>query len=329
MLPPGHGHVLAVPHRSPPLIRGCHMPVRGALNRLEYLFRRRSPSAKSQSAGFRRQPQWLLPVLCLGAFPWLIQPVKAGPPGDLGNDAQLRQAIAQAAQIAHPGAAEQSVTIRARYDLDEDLSKISGKAAHVSFYEAGPPPAGALADNDSVWAVLSRESPREPYGLYDFENSAGLQQSSREFNRLISQLSLSVTNDQAVGLAHFFLSCCAAGTPGEFVADEDMLHHTVERAYLQVYGDVWRTLEAFTDWWQGYTASAFQFPPAVQAEGGGYHITVERIVVTSGMHPQLQQCSLDISRDGTVRVLGVESIYPKQNRWLSYDFQSAIGPQIR
>lgn len=305
------------------------MPVRGALKRLKHLSSRCSPSLKSRSAGFHRQPQWLLPVLCLGAFLWLLQPVKAGP-GDLSSDATLREAVAQAAQIAHPGAtAEQSVTIRARHDLDEDLSKISAKAAHVSFYEAGPQPTGALADNDSVWAVLSRESPREPYGLYDFENSAGLQQSSQEFNRLISQLSLSVTNDQAVGMAHFFLSCCAAGTPGEFVADEDMLHHTVERTYLQAYGDVWRTLEVFTDWWQGYTASAFQFPPAVQVEGGGYRVTVERIVATFGMHPQLQQCSLEISRDGTVRVLGVESIYPKQSRWLSYDFKSAIGPQIR
>ncbi len=252
MLPPGHGHVLAVPHRSPPLIRGCHMPVRGALNRLEYLFRRRSPSAKSQSAGFRRQPQWLLPVLCLGAFLWLIQPVKAGPPGDLGNDAQLRQAIAQAAQIAHPGAtAEQSVTIRAPLRPGRGPLQVFGES-RPGFLLGRRAATGGSSGRQrlGIWAVLLRESPREPYGLYDFENSAGLQQSSQEFNRLISQLSLAQQVIERPGrrLGPLF-SCLAAlpERPGDHsVADEDMLHHTVERAYLQVYGDVWRTLEAFT-----------------------------------------------------------------------------------
>jgi hypothetical protein len=108
------------------------------------------------------------------------------------------------------------------------------------------------------------------------------------------------------------------------------LHHTIEREYLHAYGDVWRTLEAFTQWWQGYQQSAFQFPPAVIPESGGaYRITVETVVTTFGMHPQLQQWNFELSSDGEVHVLSPQAIYPKEGRWLSYDFRSTIGPTIR
>jgi hypothetical protein len=98
---------------------------------------------------------------------------------------------------------------------------------------------------------------------------------------------------------------------------------------LQIYGDVWRTLEAFTQWWEGYQKSAFQFPPAVRAGNGSYLITVETVVVNFGMHPQLQQWNFALSPDGAVSVISVEPIYPKESRWLSYDFRSTIGPSIR
>jgi hypothetical protein len=104
----------------------------------------------------------------------------------------------------------------------------------------------------------------------------------------------------------------------------------VEREYLNAYGDVWRTLEAFTEWWQGYQQSAFRFPlPVIPERGGAYRITVATVVTSFGMHPQLQQWNFEISADGSVHVLSVQPIYPKESRWLSYDFRSTIGPTIR
>jgi hypothetical protein len=277
----------------------------------------------------RQQLPLLFALLYGSASPWLLLSAHAGPPGRI-NDAQLREAIAQAVKIVHP---DEAVKIRPRADLDADLSQIAGKASrNVSFYETQAAPAAATTVNDSdapVWAAVSSGSLQESYKLYRFDSSDGPEQSSQEFNRLISQLGLSLDDDKAAGLARFFLGCCNRGTRGVIVPDEDLLHHTVQRDYLQAYGDVWRTLEAFTDWWEGYLQSAFQFPTAVKLGGGAYRIPVEIVVANFGMHPQLQQWTFELSPDGKVRVASVEAIYPKESRWLSFDFPSRIGPSIR
>jgi len=277
----------------------------------------------------RQLLQVLFAALYVAVCLWLLPPVEAGPPGKV-TDVQLRAAIAQAVQLAHPGIGDEAVKIQPRLDLDEDLSKIAGKASgNVSFYETETAPAVTGTSEDPVWAVISGDSAEESYKLYSFESSDGFQQSSREFNRLISQLALSLDDDKATGMAHFFLGCCNRGMRGEIVPDEDLLHHTIERDYLQIYGDVWRTLEAFSQWWEGYQKSAFQFPPAVRAGNGAYLITVETVVVNFGMHPQLQQWNFALSPDGAVSILSVEPIYPKESRWLSYDFRSTIAPSVR
>ena len=268
---------------------------------------------------------WLFPVALLAASLSISRPLHAA--GDPISDAQLQAAIIQAVQINHPSGADQSaVKIKSRNDLDADFTRVSQKAKNISFYEATSPSATSLGADDSVWAVVSGNSPQEPYGLYDFESSADLAQSSQEFNRLVSQLSLSVTENQAASVAQFFMDCCVLGTPADVVGDEDTLHHSIEREYMQIYGeDVWRALSAFTEWWQGYTESAYQFPPAAQTESGGdYRASVERVVAGFGMHPQLQECDLQISRDGKVRITSVESIFPKEARWLSYDSRTNV-----
>jgi hypothetical protein len=271
-----------------------------------------------------------LAILYASVCLWLLPSIHAGPPGTI-NDAQLREAVAQAVKIAHPGATDESVKIRPRADLDDDLSKIAGKASgNVSFYETDTTPAVATAGDDSMWAVVSGDSLQASYKLYSFDSSDGFEQSSREFTRLISQLELSLDNHKAASLAQFFLGCCNRATHGEVVPDEDLLHHTIERDYLQTYGDVWRTLEAFTEWWQAYQQTSFQFPRAVIPEdGGAYRITVEIVAANFGMHPQLQQWNFELSAEGNVRVLSVQPIYPRENRWLSYDFRSTIAPRVQ
>ena len=269
----------------------------------------------------------LLVLLCAALLSFLLPTAQAAPAG--ASEATLRAAVAQAVAIAHPEAANPStLKILYRGDLNDDLSKISPKGTDVSFYEA--PAAAANPNGDhSVWAVVSHNAPLEPYGLYDFESSQRLDQAAQEFNRMVSQLGISVTNTNASDLARFFLECCAVGDPGDVVVSEDTLHHSVERDYMQVFGeDVYRALWSFTQWWQGFAATAYEFPPVVEPENGGFHIAVERVVLNFGMHPQLQQCNLEVSRDGNVQVGTVEAIFPRQERWLSYDPRTNNVPQF-
>jgi len=289
----------------------------------------RKPNRKPVSPFHRRRPFparvssliFLLFAVLLSLF---LSSAQAAPAA--ANEATLRAAVAQAVAIAHRGATDPSVLkILSRGDLSSDLAKISPKGGDVSFYEA-PAPATNPNGDHSIWAVVSHDSPLEPYGLYDFESSQRLDESAKEFNRMVSQLGLSVTNTNADELAHFFLSCCALGDPGDVVMSEDTLHHSVERDYMQAFGtDVYRALSSFSEWWQGYTASRYQFPEAVEPDdGGGFHIAVERVVLNFGMHPQLQQCNFEISQNGKVQVGTVEPIFPKQERWLSYDSRTDV-----
>jgi hypothetical protein len=285
--------------------------------------RRRDSSQRNSFSAYRRRylPSFvqLLPWLIAGAFFFTFQPAHARP-GSNPNDATLRAAIEQAVAIAHPTAADQpALKILSRDDLDDGMSKISAKGGDVSFYEANAP-SPALAGDHSVWAVVSHDSPLEPFGLYDFEGSNGLQQSSQEFNRLVSQLELSVPNEKATDVARLFLACCVLDEPGEVVASEDTMRHGVERDYMQIFGqDVYRALAASGDWWQGYAASAYAFPPAQTTSGDSSHVTLERIVLKFGMHPQLQQYDLEIARDGSVHSVTVQTIFPKEDSWVSFD----------
>jgi hypothetical protein len=86
-------------------------------------------------------------------------------------------------------------------------------------------------------------------------------------------------------------------------------------------------LEAGSQWWQGYEKSGARLTPTIVVEGGVRRIMLERLILSLGMHPQLQQWHVAVSSDGSVRVLAVQSIFPKQNRWLSYAFRTMLAPQ--
>ena len=71
-----------------------------------------------------------------------------------------------------------------------------------------------------------------------------------------------------------------------------MLHHSVERYYIRIYGDVWRGLEAYTQWWQAYQKVAVPLPPTVVVDAGVRRITLARLILGFGMHPQLERWRL-------------------------------------
>ena len=119
---------------------------------------------------------------------------------------------------------------------------------------------------------------------------------------MVSRLALSLSNEKAASLARLFLGCCVRETHGETVSDEDSLRQPVERYYIRIYGDVWRALEAYTQWWQAYQKEAVPLPPRVVVEGGVRRITLERLILSFGMHLQLQRSEIAVSSDGSVRV---------------------------
>jgi hypothetical protein len=275
----------------------------------------------------RQHLRWLCPLLC--TFLCLSQlPLAEAAGAKTASDNQVRQAVKQAVELAHPGANVDQLNMSDRNDLDEELSRITEKKSTqpVSFYSFSS--VDPSSDDGSLWVVVSGNSPQGSDELYSFESSDDVEQSSQKFNRLLSRLGLSIPNEKVASMARFFLGCCIRGAPSETITDEKDLRHSIERFYIQVYGDVWRALEAGAEWWEGYEKAAVHLTPRVVVEGNVRRITLERLILSFGMHPQLQQWDVAVSRDGSVRVLAVESIFPKQSRWLSYAFRSTMDPQL-
>jgi hypothetical protein len=274
----------------------------------------------------RRHLRSLCPLLCACFCLFQLPRVKAARV-NAASDNQVRQAVRQAVELAHPGTNVDQLSMSDRNDLTEELSHIAEKTTQrISFYSFYN--TDSSSDDGSVWVVVSGNSPSGSDELYGFESSDGVQQSSQKFNRLMSHLALSMSNEKATSIARFFLGCCVRRAPGETVTDERDLRHSVERYYVGIYGDVWRALEAGSQWWQGYEKSGARLTPTIVVEGGVRRIMLERLILSFGMHPQLQQWHVAVSSDGSVRVLAVQSIFPKQNRWLSYAFRTTLAPQI-
>ena len=214
-----------------------------------------------------------------------------------------------------------------RDDLEGELLQIAPKTAGiVSFYSLSD--SDSSSNGGSLWVVVSGDSPLASGELYSFDNSDGIGESLQKFNRLISHLGLSVSNDKAVSVGRLFLDCCVRDTYGETVSDDDVLRHSVERYYLQIYGDVWRALEAYTEWWQAYKKLDVSLRATNMSDAGFRRITMGRLTLGFGMHPQLEQWEIGVSPEGRVRVLEIESVFPKQSRWLSYAFRSTVDPRI-
>jgi hypothetical protein len=248
-------------------------------------------------------------------------------PADEGGAAQIQQAIEQAVNVADAGAAGGHLSLRRRDDLERELSGIVGNpVGNVFFYEVQTLAPGPES-NDSIWAVVAGDAERQSYGLYSFDSGEDFGQSSREFSRLMSRLALAIPDEQTVHLAQFYMLCCVRGDPGAIVADEDGLRHAVERHYLTTFGDTGRMLDAYSRWWHGYERNARYPTPSVEVEHGEDHVVVKRVLLVFGAHPRLQQFDLEVSHDGSVRVLAMGSIYPKGNRWLFYDFRSHLMSQ--
>ena len=259
----------------------------------------------------------VLPALLL--FPGLSVPIQAQRAYFL-TDEQAREAAEQAVSKAASGAKNEPLKIYRRADLEQFLLTVEEKkpVRDVYFYELQRPPRTAF-DASSVWVVAVAGSTREVYQLYGFESWRGSNESAQEFNRLISQLALVIPREKAASFARFFLGSCAGEAPEEIVVDEERLRHAVQRYYFGTYGALWRALEAYSQWWQGFQTSVSALAPSIRLENGRYRVFLKRLQTSVGRHPQVQEWDLEISPNGEVRVLAIQPIFPKEPHWLFYD----------
>jgi hypothetical protein len=238
------------------------------------------------------------------------------------TDQALSQAAEQAVRIGHAGGTDAQLRISRRQDLEGLLLAVEkytpGKS--VYFYEMRLPPAPNDVESSPLWIAAVMRSGQQVYNLFSFAESPQPLQPSQEFNRLTSELALSVSKDKAVSLARLFVES-VADEPGEIVSDEGDLRRVVQNYYYALYGeDVWRTLEAYSQWWQDHQADARTLAPTVESgANGNYHVTLHRAVTTVGRHPQVQKLDLEICPNGTVSVLGSQPAVPAKPQWLFFD----------
>jgi hypothetical protein len=240
----------------------------------------------------------------------------------VGGDEQVQAAIEHLVDLLQPGTSYENRAILRRKDLEQDLWRIAGAGTtNVFFYEVSLQP-GGKADDASVWAAVPDGSEAGAYRFYGFDGAEGFNDVSREFNRLAAQLRLSLSDEQTIALAQFFIRCCVPGGPSELIPDEDSLRHSVERYYLSVFGDTPRMLEASFQWLRAYDAAKSGAGLAPSHNG---HVIVDRILLTFGAYPQLQQWDLQISHDGSIHSISVKPVFPKGGGdWIFYDFHSNL-----
>jgi len=273
----------------------------------------------------RQHFPWLPCLFASACFHFFFLPPAQAAQANRNRDSQGREAVRHAIELAEPGANVDELLMSERDDLEEELSQVAS-GSRVSFYSVYD--VDSSSDEGSLWVVVAGNSPLESDQLYDFEISDSLTQSSEKFNRLLAHLALSVPKNKAPSVGRLFLDCCVRDTHGETVSDENVLRHSVERYYIRIYGDVWRALEAYTQWWQAYQKVAVPLQPTVTSDAGFQRISLERLILGFGMHPQLERWEMAVFSEGSVRVIAVDSIFPKQTRWLSYAFRSTVDPRI-
>jgi len=71
-----------------------------------------------------------------------------------------------------------------------------------------------------------------------------------------------------------------------------------------------------------FKAVAPQLAPVVALKSNGrYQVTLKRLVRYAGREPEVQNWQLEVTRNGEVRVLAMQTIFPAHQGWLFYDYR--------
>jgi hypothetical protein len=176
----------------------------------------------------------------------------------------------------------------------------------------------------SPWTWIIAVAARKPgaYELYSFQGKADGTEGTEEFNRFMSQFSVSLSKYDLANFAAFFLETAIPMRPGELVFDQETLRVVVGLRYYARYDDLWRSLDAYSQWSQAYSDEERILEVAPKAEiekSGRYIVTLNRVIGTEFTHPQLQQWQVEVSLGGNVWATAMRPIFPKAARWVFYD----------
>ena len=240
------------------------------------------------------------------------------------DELQIRDAAEFAMKLADPVVGDSPVKALRRTDLEIRLFSVGAKAPAEQVYFYDEEAAPRAFNPYSFRLVAVARSTREIYRLSGFEAPRGPYEPLLEFNRLTSTLQLSIAKERAISLAELFLDSAVPGAPGEIAKDEDAvgIRLAVQNQYLSAYGDVWRALESYAGWWHQFKAVAPDLSPVVAVESSGsYQVTLKRLVCYAGREPEVQNWQLEVSRNGEVRVLAMQTLFPAHQGWIFYDYR--------
>ena len=173
-----------------------------------------------------------------------------------------------------------------------------------------------------TWIVAVAAWKPGAYELYSFRSQANGADGTGEFNRLMSQLSLSLSKYDLANFAAFFLETAIPMRPGEIVFDRETMRAVVGLRYYARYDDLWRSLDAYSQWSRAFSDGEKMLEVAPKAEieqTGRYLVTLDRVVGTEFTHPQLQQWQVEVSLEGNVWTTAMRAIFPKAPRWVFYN----------
>ncbi len=257
-------------------------------------------------------------------FCGLCNAQQASPLGSLGRLTPLSiEQVRDAVLLAPPNLDTKQLKVTRRPDLEALLSTLVHVRGTDGLYLYQVEiPAQASFDGPWTWIIAAAAQRQGTYELYSFESEANRADVAGEFNRFASQLSLSLSKDDVANFAAFFLETAIPMRPGEIVLDQEALRDAAGLHYFMAYDEVWRSLDAYTQWSQALSdrEKMLAFAPRTEIERNGrYLVTLNRVAATEGAHPQLQQWQVEISLEGNVRVTAMRVILPTAARWIFYD----------
>jgi hypothetical protein len=236
---------------------------------------------------------------------------------------QVRDAAVLAIPSLGLGFDARTLKVARRNDLEEMLSSIAvGKQIRgLNVYQVEVPTQASF-DGQWTWTVAVVARKPGAYELYSFEGTGKRGDVAGDFNRFAAQLSLTLSKDDLPNFAAFFLETAIPIGRGELVLDQDALRETVGRHYTAEYDEVYRSIDAYAQWWHRFLdgQNVPELNPKAEAEPDGrYRVTLNRVITSEGAHPQLQQWQMDISPEGNVRTVAMRTVFPKAPRWIFYD----------
>jgi len=266
-------------------------------------------------------------VVFVFGFCWPSSAQQANPQGRLGalsplSVEQVRDAVLLSSPSSELSLDANLLKVTRRPDLEDLLSNlVHGTGTTGLYLYQVEVPTQVSFDGPWTWIIAVAAQRQGAYELYTFQDKAK-GADTREFNRFASQLSLSLSKYDLANFAAFFLETVIPMRPGEIVLDQDTLRDAVGRDYFTTYDEVWRSLDAYSRWWQAFPGGQ-KMPgsaPRIEIEQNGrYRVTLNQVVATEGTHPRLQQWELEISSEGNVQIRAMRAIFPKAARWIFYD----------